>query len=142
MDFLGLLCHTVIERKGIWRGTRLLAPYTCNGPYLLLIRTLFITRSHLLFYFVLLLLLLIVFHTCSICFRTIYRLQMALGNRHFWTRISMFCMKTIKLIIRKVINVIYILMYSYTRILFVVLHEGWVCTQVYLQETCSDAHER
>ena len=33
--------------------------------------TLFITRSHLLFYFV--------FRTCSICFRTIYRLQMALG---------------------------------------------------------------
>ena len=33
-------------------------------------------------------------------------------------------------------------MYCYTGVLFVALSEGWVCTQVYLQETCSDAHER
>ena len=28
--FLGLLYYTIIDRKGISRGTRLLAPYTCN----------------------------------------------------------------------------------------------------------------
>ena len=33
-------------------------------------------------------------------------------------------------------------MYCYTRILFVVLREGWVSYKVYLQETCRDAHER
>ena len=37
--------------------------------------TLFIIRLRLLFYFV--------FRTRSICFRNIYRLQMALGCRHF-----------------------------------------------------------
>ena len=47
----------------------------------------------------------------------------------------------------KVIDLLYILMYYYTGILFVVLCEGWVSkggfhTQVYLQETCCDAHEQ
>ena len=42
-----------------------------------------------------------------------------------------------------VIEVLCILMYYYTGILLVVLREGWVSyMQVYLQETCRDAHER
>ena len=105
-----------------------MTPYTCNGPYSLLVHTSY-------------------FNSCSIHARfasvPCIDCKWCWGYRHFWTyRISTFCIKTIELITRKVINALYILMYCYTRISFVVLREGWVCTQVYLQEICSDAHER
>ena len=80
--------------------------------------TLFITRSRLLFYFL--------FRTRSICFRTIYRLQMVLGVQAFLNFSYFNVLYKSYRVNNKVIDVLYILMYYYTGILFVVLREGWV----------------
>ena len=74
--------------------------------------TLFITRSRLLFYFM--------FRTRLICFRNIYRLLMALVVYVFLNFSYFNVLYKSYEVNNKIIDVLYILMYCYTGILFVV----------------------
>ena len=64
------------------------------------------------------------FRTRSIFFRTIYWLQMALGVQAFLNFSYFIVLYRSYQLNNKVIDVLYILMYYYTEILFVVLREG------------------
>ena len=84
--------------------------------------TLFITHSRLLLY--------LVFHTCSICFLDLLPYYTSIANGAGGVGIIEFllfqCLYTSYGVNNKVIDVLYILMYCYTGILFAVLCKGWV----------------
>ena len=97
-----------------------------NGPY-----SLFVCASY--------------FISCSIHARfasvTFIDCKWHWGCRHFLNFSYFYVLYRSYQVNNKVIDVLYILMYYYTGILFVVLREGWV-SYTRLQETCRDAHER